>query len=146
MVRMREPTIFCFSQPGGLIAITSREQYRDGINKYDLVAIRESTKEQKVIHSTKTGWFDKKPRGFDDLFVSRHFEVPFAVSDAVVERLMELSKTDPVKAHERIAYITKQHEKREKEKAAQAAQATSATDKPATEPAPTPQQPKEGNK
>lgn len=55
MISMGEPTIFCFAQPRGLIAITTREQYRDGINKYDLVAIRESTKEQKVIHSTKTG-------------------------------------------------------------------------------------------
>lgn len=141
MIRMKEPTSFYFAQPKGLIAITSREQYRDGINKYDLVAIRESTKEQKVIHSIKTGWLDKKPRGFDDLFVSRHFEIPFNASDAVVERLVELSKTDPIKAHERIAFITKQHEKREKEKAAQA---TSATDKPA--PAPAAPQPKEGNK
>lgn len=144
MTNMREPTIFCFAQPKGLIAITTREQYRDGINKYDLVAIRESTKEQKVIHSIKTGWFDKKPRGFNDLFVSMHFEIPFKTSDEVVSRLVELSKTDPVKAHERIAYITKQHEKREKEKAAQAAQATSTTNKPA--PAHAPQQPKEGNK
>lgn len=134
MISMREPTSFYFAQPKGLIAITTREQYRDGINTYDLVAIRESTKEQKVIHSTETGWFDKKPRGFDDLFVSRHFEIPFNASDAVVERLVELSKTDPVKAHERIAFITKQHEKREKEKAAQAASTTA------------PQQPKEGNK
>lgn len=138
---MREPTLFCFAQPKGLIAITTKEQYREGINKYDLVAIRESTKEQKVIHSIKTGWFDKKPRGFSDLFVSRHFEIPFAASDEVVSRLVELSKTDPVKAHERIAYLTKQHEKREKEKAAQAA---SAKNKPA--PTTTPQQPKEGNK
>lgn len=141
MTNMREPTLFCFAQPKGLIAITSREQYRDGINKYDLVAIRESTKEQKVIHSIKTGWFDKKPRGFSDLFVSNHFEIPFNASDAVVSRLVELSKTDPIKAHERIAYITKQHEKREKEKAAQA---TSTTNKPA--PTTAPQQPKEGNK
>lgn len=141
MIGMKEPTSFYFAQPKGLIAITTREQYRDGINKYDLVAIRESTKEQKVIHSTKTGWFDKKPRGFDDLFVSRHFEIPFNASGAVVERLVELSKTDPIKAHERIAFITKQHEKRDKEKAAQAASANS-------KPAPTaaPQQPKEGNK
>ena len=143
---MQEPTSFYFAQPKGLIAITTREQYRDGINMYDLVAIRERTKEQKVIHSIKTGWFDKKPRGFDDLFVSRHFEIPFNASDAVVSRLVELSKTDPIKAHERIAYITKQHEKREKEKAAQAAQATSAADKPAPTPAPTSPQPKEGNK
>lgn len=141
MTNMREPTIFCFAQPKGLIAITTREQYRDGINKYDLVAIRESTKEQKIIHSIKTGWFDKKPRGFNDLFVPLHFEIPFKASDAVVERLVELSKTDPIKAHERIAYITKQHEKREKEKAAQAA---SAKNKPA--PTTAPQQPKEGNK
>lgn len=139
MTSMRESTIFCFAQPRGLIAITTREQYREGINKYDLVAIRESTKEQKVIHSIKTGWFDKKPRGFNDLFVSMHFEIPFKASDAVVERLVELSKTDPIKAHERIAYITKQHEKREKEKAAQAASANN-------KPAPAPQQPKEGNK
>lgn len=143
MISMREPTSFYFAQPKGLIAITTREQYRDGINMYDLVAIRERTKEQKVIHSIKTGWFDKKPRGFSDLFVSNHFEIPFAASDEVVSRLVELSKTDPVKAHERIAYITKQHEKREKEKAAQA---TSANDKSAPTPAPTPQQPKEGNK
>lgn len=141
MISMGEPTIFCFAQPRGLIAITTREQYRDGINKYDLVAIRESTKEQKVIHSIKTGWFDKKPRGFNDLFVPLHFEIPFKASDEVVERLMELSKTDPIKAHERIAYITKQHEKREKEKAAQAA---SVNNKP--EPTSAPQQPKEGNK
>lgn len=139
MISMGEPTIFCFAQPRGLIAITTREQYRDGINKYDLVAIRESTKEQKVIHSIKTGWFDKKPRGFSDLFVSMHFEIPFKTSDEVVSRLVELSKTDPIKAHERIAYITKQHEKREKEKAAQAASANN-------KPAPAPQQPKEGNK
>lgn len=138
---MREPTIFCFAQPKGLMAIVTKEQYRDGINKYDLVAIRESTKEQKVIHSIKTGWFDKKPRGFNDLFVSMHFEIPFNASDEVVSRLVELSKTDPIKAHERIAYITKQHEKREKEKAAQAA---SAKNKPA--PTTAPQQPKEGNK
>lgn len=143
MMRMREPTLFCFAQPKGLIAITSREQYRDGINKYDLVAIRESTKEQKVIHSIKTGWFDKRPRGFNDLFVSRHFEIPFAASDEVVSRLVELSKTDPVKAHERIAYLTKQHEKREKEKAAQAA---SANNKPTSASTAAPQQPKEGNK
>lgn len=121
MISMREPTLFYFAQPKGLVAITTKEQYRDGINKYDLVAIRESTKEQKVIHSPKTGWFDKKPRGFNDLFVSNHFEIPFNASDAVVERLVELSKTDPIKTHERIAYITKQHEKRMQ--AAQAAQA-----------------------
>lgn len=139
MIGMKEPTSFYFAQPKGLIAITTREQYRDGINKYDLVAIRESTKEQKVIHSTKTGWFDKKPRGFDDLFVSLHFEIPFNASGAVVERLVELSKTDPIKAHERIAYITQQHEKREKEKAAQAASANN-------KPAPAAPQPKEGNK
>lgn len=140
---MKEPTSFYFAQPQGLTAITTREQYRDGINKFDLVAIRESTKERKVIHSIKTGWFDKKPRGFDDLFVSLRFEIPFKVSSAVVERLVELSKTDPIKAHERIAYITKQHEEREKKKQEEAAAKAKAQAKTAT--APQQQQPKAGN-
>lgn len=137
-----ESTTFYFLAPNGRVLVNNKDTYLDNIRKYDLLAVRDSTGEEKVVHSTKTGWFDKKPRVFEDLFVSLHFEVPFNASGAVVERLVELSKTDPIKAHERIAYITKQHEKREK--AAQAAQATSATDKPT--PAPAPQQPKEGNK
>lgn len=141
---MVEPTTFYFLTPSGRVLVNNKDAYLDGIRKYDLLAVRDSTGEEKLIHSIKTGWFDKKPRVFEDLFISLHFEIPFKASDEVVERLMELSKTDPIKAHERIAYITKQHEKRAQ--AAQAAQATSATDKPATEPAPTPQQPKEGNK
>lgn len=138
-----ESTTFYFLAPNGRVLVNNKDTYLDNIRKYDLLAVRDSTGEEKVVHSTKTGWFDKKPRVFEDLFVSLHFEVPFNASGAVVERLVELSKTDPVKAHERIAYITKQHEKREKEKAAQAA---SANNKPAPAPTPAPQQPKEGNK
>lgn len=114
---MKELTTFYFLTPAGRVAISNKEQYQDGIRKYDLLAVRDSTYEEKVVHSPKTGWYDKKPRTFEDLFVSLHFEIPIDASDAVVERLVELSKTDPIKAHERIAYITKQHEKR-----AQAAQ------------------------
>ena len=140
---MVEPTTFYFLTPSGRVLVNNKDAYLDGIRKYDLLAVRDSTGEEKLVHSIKTGWFDKKPRVFEDLFISLHFEIPFKTSDEVVERLMELSKTDPIKAHERIAYITKQHEKREKEKAAQAA---SAADKPAPAPAPTTPQPKEGNK
>lgn len=136
---MVEPTTFYFLTPSGRVLVNNKDAYLDGIRKYDLLAVRDSTGEEKLVHSTQTGWFDKKPRGFDDLFVSLHFEIPFDVSDVVATKLMELSKTDPIKAHERIAYITKQHEKREKEKAAQAASADN-------KPAPAPQQPKEGNK
>lgn len=117
---MKELTTFYFLTPAGRVAIGSKEQYQDGIRKYDLIAVRDSTYEEKVVHSPKTGWYDKKPRVFEDMFVPLHFEIPFNASDAVVERLVELSKTDPIKAHERIAYITKQHEKRAQ--AAQAAQ------------------------
>lgn len=127
-----EPTTFYFATPTGRVAIGSKEQYQDGIRKYDLIAVRDSTYEEKVVHSPKTGWYDKKPRAFEDMFVPLHFEIPFNASNAVVERLVELSKTDPIKTHERIAYITKQHEKREKEKAAKAAASH--------------QQPKEGSK
>lgn len=109
---MKELTTFYFLTPAGRVAISNKEQYQDGIRKYDLLAVRDSTYEEKVVHSPKTGWYDKKPRAFEDLFVSLHFEIPIDASDAVVERLVELSKTDPIKAHERIAYITKQHEKR----------------------------------
>lgn len=117
---MKESTTFYFATPTGRVAIGSKEQYQDGIRKYDLIAVRDSTYEEKVVHSPKTGWYDKKPRAFEDMFVPLHFEIPFNASDAVVERLVELSKTDPIKTHERIAYITKQHEKRAQ--AAQAAQ------------------------
>lgn len=129
---VKEPTKFYFLTPAGRVAISSKEQYQDGIRKYNLLAVRDSTGEEKVVHSPKTGWYDKKPRVFEDLFVSLHFEIPFNASDEVVSRLVELSKTDPIKTHERIAYITKQHEKREKEKAAKAAASH--------------QQPKEGTK
>lgn len=128
-----ESTTFYFLTPSERVLVNNKDTYLDNIRKYDLLAVRDSTGEEKVVHSTKTGWFDKKPRVFEDLFVSLHFEVPFNASGAVVERLVELSKTDPIKAHERIAYITKQHEKREKEKAAQAA---SANNKPAPTTAP----------
>lgn len=140
---MVEPTTFYFLTPSGRVLVNNKDAYLDGIRKYDLLAVRDSTGEEKLVHSIKTGWFDKKPRVFEDLFISLHFEIPFKASDEVVERLMELSKTDPIKAHERIAYITKQHEKREKEKAAQAA---SANNKPTSASTAAPQQPKEGNK